>query len=242
MRKPSRARTPDDTQPLKLKKPKTKAAGLPAVTSSALHGLKKMGALKTVKTLSMVNQTEGFDCPGCAWPDPEHRTTFEFCENGAKAVADEAMKANVTPQFFAENSVQELSEMSDYELNMQGRLASPVVLREGESHYAPITWEDAFAMIADALNATSTPDRSVFYTSGRTSNEAAFLYQAFVRAYGTNNLPDCSNMCHESSGKGLVQTVGIGKGTVNLQDFDKAEVILVIGQNPGTNHPRMLTA
>ena len=242
MRKPSRARTPDDTQPLKLKKPKTKAAGIPAVTSSALHGLKKMGALKTVKTLSMVNQTEGFDCPGCAWPDPEHRTTFEFCENGAKAVADEAMKANVTPQFFAENSVQNLSEMSDYELNMQGRLSSPVGLREGESHYAPITWEDAFAMIADALNATSTPDRSVFYTSGRTSNEAAFLYQAFVRAYGTNNLPDCSNMCHESSGKGLVQTVGIGKGTVNLQDFDKADVILVIGQNPGTNHPRMLTA
>ena len=242
MRKTVRARTPDDHHALKLKKPKNKAAGIPAVTSSSLHGLSKMGVIKTVKTLSMVNQKEGFDCPGCAWPDPEHRTTFEFCENGAKAVADEAMKANVTPDFFSRHSVQDLAEMSDYELNMQGRIASPVVLREGESHYAPIAWDDAFAMIAKALNSTESPDRSVFYTSGRTSNEAAFLYQAFVRAYGTNNLPDCSNMCHESSGKGLVQTIGIGKGTVTLDDFNHADVIMVIGQNPGTNHPRMLTA
>ena len=242
MRKTVRARTPDDHHALKLKKPKNKAAGIPAVTSSSLHGLSKMGVIKTVKTLSMVNQKEGFDCPGCAWPDPEHRTTFEFCENGAKAVADEAMKANVTPEFFSRYSVHDLAEMSDYELNMQGRIASPVVLREGESHYAPIGWDDAFAMIAKALNSTESPDRSVFYTSGRTSNEAAFLYQAFVRAYGTNNLPDCSNMCHESSGKGLGQTIGIGKGTVTLDDFNHADVIMVIGQNPGTNHPRMLTA
>ena len=242
MRKTVRARTPDDHHALKLRKPKNKAAGIPAVTSSSLHGLSKMGVIKTVKTLSMVNQKEGFDCPGCAWPDPEHRTTFEFCENGAKAVADEAMKANVTPAFFSRYSVQDLAEMSDYELNMQGRIATPVVLREGESHYAPIAWDDAFAMIGKALNSTESPDRSVFYTSGRTSNEAAFLYQAFVRAYGTNNLPDCSNMCHESSGKGLVQTIGIGKGTVTLDDFNHADVIMVIGQNPGTNHPRMLTA
>ena len=190
----------------------------------------------------MVNQKEGFDCPGCAWPDPEHRTTFEFCENGAKAVADEAMKANVSPTFFSRYSIQELAEMSDYELNMQGRIASPVVLREGESHYAPISWDEAFEMISSSLKATESPDRAVFYTSGRTSNEAAFLYQAFVRAYGTNNLPDCSNMCHESSGKGLGQTIGIGKGTVSLDDFNHADVIMVIGQNPGTNHPRMLTA
>ena len=198
--------------------------------------------VKTIKTLSMVNQKEGFDCPGCAWPDPEHRTTFEFCENGAKAVADEAMKANVSPTFFSRYSIQELAEMSDYELNMQGRIASPVVLREGESHYAPISWDEAFEMISSSLKATESPDRAVFYTSGRTSNEAAFLYQAFVRAYGTNNLPDCSNMCHESSGKGLGQTIGIGKGTVSLDDFNHADVIMVIGQNPGTNHPRMLTA
>jgi molybdopterin-dependent oxidoreductase alpha subunit len=242
MRGEPRARTPDDRAPLKLKKPKAKAAGIPAVTSSALHGLKKMGIVKTARTLRMVNQKEGFDCPGCAWPDPEHRTTFEFCENGAKAVADEAMKANVTPEFFAQHSVQELAEMSDYQLNGFGRIASPVVLKNGSNHYANISWDEAFDLIAERLTATSTPDRSVFYTSGRTSNEAAFLYQAFVRAYGTNNLPDCSNMCHESSGKGLGQTIGIGKGTVSLDDFNHADVIMVIGQNPGTNHPRMLTA
>ena len=201
-----------------------------------------MGLRKTVRTLTMVNQQEGFDCPGCAWPDPDHRTTFEFCENGAKAVADEAMKAHITPQFFQQHSIQSLSELSDYELNRKGRLAHPVYLPEGASHYESISWDDAFELIANKLNATSSPNNSVFYTSGRTSNEAAFLYQAFVRAYGTNNLPDCSNMCHESSGKGLGQTIGIGKGTVTLEDFNHSDVIMVIGQNPGTNHPRMLTA
>jgi molybdopterin-dependent oxidoreductase alpha subunit len=225
-----------------LRKPKTKAAGIPAVSSSAIHGITKMGLRKTVKTLTMVNQQEGFDCPGCAWPDPDHRTTFEFCENGAKAVADEAMKAHITPQFFQQHSIQSLSELSDYELNRKGRLAHPVYLPEGASHYESISWDDAFELIANKLNATSSPNNSVFYTSGRTSNEAAFLYQAFVRAYGTNNLPDCSNMCHESSGKGLGQTIGIGKGTVTLEDFNHSDVIMVIGQNPGTNHPRMLTA
>ena len=242
MREPPQARTPPDTVSLRLKKPKSKAAGLPAVTSSLVHGLTKMGPVKTVKTLRLVNQKNGFDCPGCAWPDPEHRTSFEFCENGAKAVADEAMKAKVSPQFFGHNSVQHLSTMSDYELNRLGRLSHPVFLAADASHYRSISWEDAFAKIARALKATANPERSVFYTSGRTSNEAAFLYQAFVRAYGTNNLPDCSNMCHESSGKGLVETIGIGKGTVTLDDFNHADVIMVIGQNPGTNHPRMLTA
>ena len=201
-----------------------------------------MGAVKTIKALRMVNQKEGFDCPGCAWPDPEHRTTFEFCENGAKAVADEAMSANVTPDYLARHSVRELSNMSDYELNSLGRISHPVHLPPGSSHYVPISWEGAFEKISNALLACDSPDRAVFYTSGRTSNEAAFLYQAFVRAFGTNNLPDCSNMCHESSGKALGQSIGIGKGTVSLDDFLHADTILVIGQNPGTNHPRMLTA
>ncbi|DAC57327.1 MAG TPA: hypothetical protein D7I08_05900, partial [Candidatus Poseidoniales archaeon] len=242
MRKETRARTPPDNVSLKLKKVKKKAAGVGAIASSVVHGLTKMGAVKTVKTLRTVNQLEGFDCPGCAWPDPEHRTAFEFCENGAKAVADEAMRANVTPAFFEKHSIQSLSDMSDHDLNAFGRLAHPVLLEEGASHYKAVSWEDAIDVIATALNQTNTPDRSVFYTSGRTSNEAAFLYQAFVRAYGTNNLPDCSNMCHESSGKALIQTIGIGKGTVTLNDFSAADVIMVIGQNPGTNHPRMLTA
>ena len=205
------ARTPADNKALKLKKPKTKAAGIPAVLSSVKHGLTKMGLTKTIKNLTTVNQQEGFDCPGCAWPDPDHRTSFEFCENGAKAVADEAMKAHVTPHFFSKHSVSELSRLSDYELNRKGRISHPVILEEGSTHYSKISWEDAFGRIAAALNAVSNPNRAAFYTSGRTSNEAAFLYQAFVRAYGTNNLPDCSNMCHESSGKGLGQTIGIGK-------------------------------
>lgn len=218
------------------------AAGIPAVTSSLKHGLQNMGISRTVKTLTMVNQQEGFDCPGCAWPDPSHRTQFEFCENGAKAVADEATKRRVTPEFFSKHSIQYLSTQSDRWLNKQGRITHPMVLEEGSSHYVPITWDDAFSMIAGEVNKLENPNRSVFYTSGRTSNEAAFLYQAMVRSIGTNNLPDCSNMCHESSGKGLGATIGIGKGTVHLDDFNHADVILVIGQNPGTNHPRMLTA
>lgn len=242
MRESPRATTPPDKSKLRLKKPKKKAAGIPAALSSAYHGMTKMGVTKTVKTLVTVNQQEGFDCPGCAWPDPEHRTTFEFCENGAKAVADEAMKAHVNASFFSHHSIQALAELSDYELNRKGRLAQPMHLAPGESHYKPISWEGAFEKISGALKSLPSANRAVFYTSGRTSNEAAFLYQAFIRAYGTNNLPDCSNMCHESSGKGLGQTIGIGKGTVTLEDFNHANVIMVIGQNPGTNHPRMLTA
>ncbi|MEC8313385.1 MAG: FdhF/YdeP family oxidoreductase [Candidatus Thermoplasmatota archaeon] len=234
--------TPVDKSKLTLSSTKSTAAGIPAVLSSAVHSMKKMGVTKSVKTLRMVNQKAGFDCPGCAWPDPEHRSSFEFCENGAKAVADEAMKANVDRNFFSKYSINELASKSDYWLNSQGRIAEPVYAARNDTHYKPISWSEAFNIIANKLKSLSSPHKAAFYTSGRTSNEAAFLYQAFVRMYGTNNLPDCSNMCHESSGKALISTIGIGKGTVSLNDFNHAETILVIGQNPGTNHPRMLTA
>ena len=237
-----KGKTPIEDIPLKLGKSKTTAAGIPAIISSAKQSLKKMGLSNTIKTLRMVNQQDGFDCPGCAWPDPEHRSSFEFCENGAKAVANEAMKANVDAKFFTKYSLKELTKKSDYWLNNQGRIKQPMYLASGATHYTPISWEKSLELISNKLNSLPNPNRAVFYTSGRTSNEAAFLYQAFVRLFGTNNLPDCSNMCHESSGKALVQTIGIGKGTVTLDDFNHADAILVIGQNPGTNHPRMLTA
>jgi anaerobic selenocysteine-containing dehydrogenase len=167
---------------------------------------------------------------------------LSFAENGAKAVADEATKRRVGREFFALHAVVELAAQSDHSLNGQGRLTEPMVLRAGAAHYAPIGWDEACALIATELRALPTPDAAAFYTSGRTSNEAAFLWQLFVRQFGTNNLPDCSNMCHESSGVALSETIGIGKGTVKLEDFEKADAIFVIGQNPGTNHPRMLTA
>ena len=242
MRKPVSHNVPIDNNRLRLGKPKKKAAGIPAVVSSGKHSLKKMGITRTIKSLAMVNQKSGFDCPGCAWPDPEHRTHFEFCENGAKAVADEATKARVGPDFFKKFSIQDLADKSDFWLNNQGRITEPMFLDKESNHYLPITWDDALDKISDKLNSLENPNQAVFYTSGRTSNEAAFLYQAFIRSFGTNNLPDCSNMCHESSGKGLGSTIGIGKGTVTLEDFNHSELILVIGQNPGTNHPRMLTA
>ena len=195
-------------------------------------------------TMSRLNQMKGFDCPGCAWPDPDEKRSFlaEYCENGAKAVAEEATKKRADPDFFKKHSIYELSQWSDYELGKSGRITHPMVLREGQEYYEPISWEDAFDMIARKLKALAHPDEAIFYTSGRTSNEAAFLYQLFVRQYGTNNLPDCSNMCHESSGAALGRTLGIGKGSVTLDDFNKAEVIVIMGQNPGTNHPRMLIA
>jgi molybdopterin-dependent oxidoreductase alpha subunit len=225
-----------------IKKAKA-AGGIPAIVASvkALSG--EMGLVRGVRTLLHVNQKGGVDCPGCAWPEPDqHRSTFEFCENGAKHVADEATTKRVTPEFFKKWSVAELAQQSDQWLNAQGRLTHPMLLLRDASHYEPVSWDDAFELLAAELNSLNYPDQAVFYTSGRTSNEAAFLYQLFVRQFGTNNLPDCSNMCHESSGSALSETIGIGKGTVTLGDFDKADAIFVVGQNPGTNHPRMLTS
>ncbi len=219
------------------------AGGAAAVVVAMKHAWGEMGVVRGTRTLLQLNQKDGFDCPGCAWPDPEgERSHFEFCENGAKHVADEATTKHLTPEFFRRWSVADLSHKSDYWLGQQGRLTHPFVLRRGATHYEPIQWDEAFALIAAELNALASPDEALFYTSGRTSNEAAFLYQLFARQFGTNNLPDCSNMCHESSGTALTETIGIGKGTVTLDDFQKAEAIFVIGQNPGTNHPRMLTA
>ncbi|MFN3638330.1 MAG: FdhF/YdeP family oxidoreductase [Chloroherpetonaceae bacterium] len=233
---------PDD-EALKVGKAKEVAAGIPAVVSATKHAISEMGVARGMKMLLEVNQMGGFDCPGCAWPDPDdHRAVAEFCENGVKAIAEEATKKRVTADFFRQHSVYDLSKRTDYWLGKQGRLVEPMVLRQGATHYEPISWREAFELIAKHLNALASPDEAIFYTSGRTSNEAAFLYQLFVRQFGTNNLPDCSNMCHESSGVGLKETIGIGKGTVKLSDFDLADVILVIGQNPGTNHPRMLSA
>ncbi|HEX3781903.1 MAG TPA: FdhF/YdeP family oxidoreductase [Pseudonocardiaceae bacterium] len=232
-----------DESQLDVHEPKTWAAGLPGVLVSTQRGFEQMGATRTVRTLRLLNQQHGFDCPGCAWPDPQgHRKLAEFCENGAKAVAEEATLRRVGPEFFAAHPVAELADKTDYWLGQQGRLTEPMVLREGATHYEPIDWAGAFGLIADQLGGLSSPDEAVFYTSGRTSNEAAFVYQLLVRAYGTNNLPDCSNMCHESSGAALNQTIGIGKGSVSLADFNSADLIVVVGQNPGTNHPRMLSA
>jgi molybdopterin-dependent oxidoreductase alpha subunit len=236
-----------DEAELEVSKPKEWAAGVPAVAVSLLRSVEQMGTGRTVRTLRLLNQRQGFDCPGCAWPEPqqsagEHRKLAEFCENGAKAVAEEATKRRVGPEFFAAHPVSELARKSDYWLGQQGRLTEPMVLREGATHYEPITWDNAFALVADRLRALSSPDEAIFYTSGRTSNEAAFLYQLLVRSFGTNNLPDCSNMCHESSGTALTEATGIGKGSVSLADVHHADLIVVVGQNPGTNHPRMLSA
>ena len=223
--------------------PKT-AVGVKAIASALSHIKNEVGVVKGIQLLSKINQKEGFDCPGCAWPDPDDKRAFlaEYCENGAKAVAEEATKNKVSPMFFATNSILELSELSDYEIGKSGRITHPMYLPKGESHYKEISWENAFEMIGNELNSLDSADEAVFYTSGRTSNEAAFLYQLFVRQFGTNNLPDCSNMCHESSGVALSETLGIGKGSVTLDDFKHADLVIVIGQNPGTNHPRMLSA
>ena len=231
---------PDDSE-LHVGHPKTWAVGAPAVAHALQISQQQMGARRTALTLLRVNQKDGFDCPGCAWPEGSERSHFEFCENGAKAVAEEATVRRVTPEFFAEHSVDELAGKTDYWLGQQGRLTEPMYKAPDDAHYRPVSWEDAFRITADELRA-GTPDEAVFYTSGRTSNEAAFLYQLLVRRHGTNNLPDCSNMCHESSGSALTETLGVGKGSVSLEDLYKADLILVVGQNPGTNHPRMLTA
>ena len=220
------------------------AVGVKAIKSSLNHVVGEVGLVKGIKLLKNLNQKNGFDCPGCAWPDPDEKRAFlaEYCENGAKAVAEEATKNRVSPMFFSTYSVPNLAKLSDYEIGKKGRITQPVYLPEGANHYKEISWKDAFSLIADELNGLDSPDEAIFYTSGRTSNEAAFLYQLFVRQFGTNNLPDCSNMCHESSGAALSETLGIGKGSVTLDDFNHTDLIIVMGQNPGTNHPRMLTA
>lgn len=238
------AENPETFTGLKLGPLKKVAAGIPAVFISLKKVFGEAGFFRGLKALNKLNKKDGFDCPSCAWPDPddERSSIAEYCENGAKAVADEASAKAIGKAFFAANSVRSLASLSDYEIGRKGRIAEPMYLPKGATNYQPISWEAAFTKIAESLNSLSSPDEAVFYTSGRTSNEAAFLYQLFVREYGTNNLPDCSNMCHESSGVALGESLGIGKGSVKLEDFYEAEVIMILGQNPGTNHPRMLTA
>ncbi len=232
----------DEDAHLRVKAPERAAAGPASVAYSMRLAVERMGPLRTARTLSHLNQDDGFDCPGCAWPEAHPPQRIEFCENGIKAVAEEATTRRADRAFFARHSVEELAGWSDHQIGQAGRLTEPMYLAPGASHYVPIGWDDAFARIADHLHALATPDAAVFYTSGRTSNEAAFAYALFARCFGTNNLPDCSNMCHESSGAALTQTIGVGKGSVTLGDIHAADLILVVGQNPGTNHPRMLSA
>ncbi|MFE7835142.1 FdhF/YdeP family oxidoreductase [Streptomyces sp. NPDC057474] len=238
-------RRADGPEPeLRVSPPARHAVGVKGVAVAMKHAVSEMGVSRTARTLSRVNQADGFDCMSCAWPDPdpEHRHSAEFCENGAKAVAEEATTARVGREFFARHSIEWLDGQSEFWLGKQGRLTEPMVRLPGGTHYEPISWHDAFALVGKHLKELKAPDEAAFYTSGRASNEAAFVYQLFARTYGTNNLPDCSNMCHESSGVALIDAIGIGKGSVSLLDIYEAKLILLIGQNPGTNHPRMLSA
>jgi molybdopterin-dependent oxidoreductase alpha subunit len=218
------------------------AAGIPAIWNTMLYGIGEMGPIRAPEAFLKINQVTGFDCQSCAWPSPDkNRKVFEFCENGAKAVSDESTKKRIGPDFFAQYSIADLAGKSDYWLNQQGRLTTPMVRQAGATHYQPITWPEAFAMIAEELNGLDSPNQACFYTSGKTTNEPAFLLQLFARQFGTNNLPDCSNMCHESSGVALVETLGVGKGVATLEDMESSDLIFIFGNNPGTNHPRMLT-
>ncbi|MBS1522953.1 MAG: FdhF/YdeP family oxidoreductase [Bacteroidetes bacterium] len=238
------AENPEELLDLEVTEPKEWAAGIPAVYEAFKDIIHETGAIRGMSASLKMNQKGGFDCSSCAWPDPDDDRSpiAEYCENGAKALAEEATTKKLTGEFFALNSVADLAELNDYEIGKKGRIAQPVYLPAGATHYQVISWKDAFKKIANKLNSLASPDEAVFYTSGRTSNEASFMYQLFVREYGTNNMPDCSNMCHESSGTALSEVIGIGKGTVTLNDFYKTDVIIIMGQNPGTNHPRMLTA
>ncbi|GLS90485.1 oxidoreductase [Psychromonas marina] len=223
-----------------IKKYDGSAGGWGALLSTTKHLIKSENVTTNIKTLLKTNQDHGFDCPGCAWGESEERSRFRFCENGAKAVNWEATSRRVTPAFFQQHPVSWLKEQSDYYLEYQGRLNHPVQYNPATDCYQAVSWQDAFALIAKHLNALESPNQAEFYTSGRASNEAAFLYQLFVRKFGSNNFPDCSNMCHEASGIGMKQAIGVGKGTVKMSDFEHADAIFVFGQNPGTNHPRML--
>jgi formate dehydrogenase major subunit len=227
---------------LEVEPPEDYAAGIPAVVVSLKHGLEQMGVRRTALTLLRLNQKDGFDCPGCAWPEHDKRHLAEFCENGAKAVAEEATLRRVDREFFVQHSIADLEGKSDYWLGQQGRLTEPMHKPAGSDHYVPVSWDDALDLVAEELLGLDSPDAAAFYTSGRTSNEAAFVYQLAVRMFGTNNLPDCSNMCHESTTVALGETLGLGKGSVTLDDLESADLILIAGQNPGTNHPRMLTS
>jgi molybdopterin-dependent oxidoreductase alpha subunit len=240
----SNAENPHKLSALKVTSPKTWAAGLPAVWATMGDLIEEKIFFRGNKALLKMNQFGGFDCPSCAWPDPDDDRSAlgEYCENGAKALAEEATSKRVTPEFFKNNSVYELSLLDDYRIGKMGRITDPMYLPKDGTHYQPISWDDAFKKIAAHFNTLESPDEAAFYTSGRTSNEASFVYQLFAREYGTNNMPDCSNMCHETSGSALRPTIGIGKGTVTLEDFYHAAVIIIIGQNPGTNAPRMLSA
>jgi len=199
-----------------------------------LYGIGEMGPIRSSEAFVKINQVTGFDCQSCAWPSPDKkRKIFEFCENGAKAVSDESTKKRITPEFFGQHSIEDLAAQSDYWLNQQGRLTTPMVRHANATHYQPIAWADAFTLIADELNHLDLPNQACFYTSGKTTNESAFLLQLFARQLGTNNLPDCSNMCHESSGVAMVETLGVGKGTATLEDMESTELILIFGNNPG---------
>lgn len=244
MIKRTNAQPPVEFTGLKSGEVESTAAGIKAVTSALKHVLNEMDLPRALTVLNHMNKKDGFDCSGCAWPDPDGKRSGlgEYCENGAKAIAEEATTKKVDPTFFAKHSVEEIGSWSDYRIGKSGRITHPMILKPGATHYTPIEWDAAFELVGKELNQLNSPNEAVFYTSGRTSNEAAYLYQLFVRQFGTNNLPDCSNMCHESSGAGLSETVGIGKGSVTLEDFKHAEVVIVMGQNPGTNHPRMLSA
>jgi len=238
------AENPEQLLDLKVTEPKKWAAGIPAVIAAMNDVLAESGPIRGMEGLFKMNKKGGFDCSGCAWPDPDDDRSpiAEYCENGAKALAEEATTKKLTAEFFAQNSVAGLAKLNDFEIGKKGRIAQPVYLAKGGTHYQPVSWDEAFKKIADHLNSLASPNEAAFYTSGRTSNEASFTYQLFVKEYGTNNMPDCSNMCHESSGSALVDTIGIGKGTVTLDDFYDTDVIIIMGQNPGTNHPRQLTA
>ncbi|MEB0249563.1 molybdopterin-dependent oxidoreductase, partial [Mucilaginibacter sp. 5B2] len=237
------AENPETLHKLTVSQPKKWAAGIPAVVASFADILEETGAIRGPLALFKMNQKGGFDCSSCAWPDPDDDRSpiAEYCENGAKALADEATTKKLTPDFFAQNSVADLSKLDDMTIGKNGRIAQPMYLPKGATHYQPISWYDAFHKIGDKLNSLASPNEAAFYTSGRTSNEASFVYQLFVREFGTNNMPDCSNMCHESTSVALAEVIGIGKATVTLNDLYDSEVIIIMGQNPGTNHPRMLT-
>lgn len=233
---------PEDLGDLKVGEVFTSAAGLPAILDTMKHSYREMGVVRGTKLLLKLNQKGGIDCQSCAWADPETRTLVEFCESGSKALADEATTRRIENEFFAKYSVAELAEKDEKWLNAQGRLTHPMILREGATHYEPVSWDEAFLLLSNQLNSLASPGEAIFYTSGRTSNEAAFLYQLFVRQFGTNNLPDCSNMCHESTSFALTESIGLGKATVRLEDLEDTDLIIIIGQNPGTNAPRMMSS